>query len=71
MVIDKILDRKDGDEYNSKQFYNDVSDYGYLSIARAMDCGNEADVKRELCRYIDINEYRPSIKKYINAVQWI
>ena len=78
MIVDLILDRKDGAEYDAKQFYNELREYekGFAGIVNSMisfcmDYGTEADVKRELCRYIDINEYKPTIKKYINSVNWI
>ena len=77
MVIDLILDRQDGAEYSPRWFYDEVMDYGSIwpeiahPIARAMDCGTEEDVKRELCRYIDEQEYNPAIKDYINEVNWL
>ena len=83
MIIDCILDRKgfeeDGvmDYYNPRDFYWSMMSYesmdmgnGY-DIARAMDGGNEDDVRRELCKYIDDNKYSPEIKDYINSVEWI
>lgn len=77
MIIDLILDRRDGAEYSPRRFYNELMDYGSIwpeiahPIARAMDCGTEEDVKRELCRYIDEQEYNPAIKDYINRVNWL
>lgn len=82
MIIDIILDRKgfeeDGvtDYYNPKYFYDMMMAYGEYGgsgydIARAMDSGTEDDVRRELCRYIDNNNYNPQIKDYINNRDWI
>ena len=83
MIIDCILDRKgfeeDGvmDYYNPRDFYWSMMSYGSMDmgngydIARAMDGGNEDDVRRELCKYIDDNKYSPEIKDYINSVEWI
>lgn len=73
MVIDKILDRKDGLEYNAKQFYNDVSQYGDIAneIALAMDEGEEVEVKRALNIYVVQNDYNPNICNYINSVNWL
>ena len=79
MIVDRILDRKgfeeDGvmDYYNPREFYYDMMAYGGYGddIARAMDYGTEDDVKRELCKYIDRNNYNPQIKDYINSVDWI
>lgn len=77
MIIVLILDRQDGAEYSPRRFYDEVMDYGSIwpeiahPIARAMDGGTEEDVKRELCRYIDEQEYNPAIKDYINEVNWL
>ena len=73
MIIDLILDRKEGTPYNPKQFYNWVVGYGKIGdeISRAMDNGTEQDIKRELSRYIIEQEYRPSICDYINSVAWL
>ena len=73
MIIDLILDRKDGKQYNAHDFYMDCMEYGGsgIDISRAMDCGTESDVKAALCAYIDGNQYNPEIKDYINNVYWI
>lgn len=72
MIIDLILDRKDGDEYKAKSFYNDVVDYcSGDEISRAMDGGTEKDVKKALCRYIIDNEYNVDICNYIMSVDWL
>lgn len=73
MIIDLILDRKDGYRYNAHEFYGEVMEYGEVGfeITRAMDEGTEEDVKNALCQYIDENEYNPEIKKYINYVNWL
>ena len=72
MIIDRILDRKDGHPYRAKEFYNDVFNYGEIGfdITRAMDSGSEKDVKKALCNYI-MGEYNPKICDYINKVQWL
>lgn len=81
MIIDLILDRKDGepfgDVYDARQFYFDVMQYNDLTpdasreITAAMDYGADADVRASLCRYIDSNGYNPEIKNYINSSMWI
>ena len=77
MIVDLILDRKDGVVYDAYRFYTDVQDYGTVfgdlawNIARAMDEGTEEDVKRELCRYIKEQGYNPEICEYINSVNWL
>lgn len=83
MIIDKILDRKDYEEwaqqdaYNAKDFYDECMQYSavfngafdYISLA--MDYGTENDVKQALCKYIDDGEYNPKIKDYINRKNWL
>ena len=73
MVVDLILDRQCGCSYMPEQFYRDCMCYGDVAeeITRAMDFGDERDVKRELCNYITDNEYNPDICKYINSVDWL
>ena len=73
MIVDLILDRKDGYPYKAKEFYNDVFNYGEIGfdITRAMDGGTEEDVKKALCNYIIDNKYNPSICDYINKVYWL
>ena len=71
MIIDKILDRRDGKKYNPKDFYFDLLMYEDKRISAAMDYGTDDDVKRELARYIVENGYRLSIINYINSVNWI
>lgn len=73
MIIDCILDRKDGDPYSPEQFYRDVFEYGDVGfdITRAMDGGTEQDVKNALKQYIDKQGYAPEIKDYIDSVEWL
>lgn len=77
MIIDLILDRKDGIFYNPSDFYIGVASYAETAsdiaqrIAEAMDGGEEADVQRELCAYIAANNYDPEICEYIKSVKWL
>jgi uncharacterized protein with LGFP repeats len=73
MVIDKILDRKDGQPYNAKKFYIETSAYGDVSndIASAMDNGTEEDVKNALCNYVTDMGYSDKITDFINSVDWL
>lgn len=73
MIVDLILDRKDGEEYTPEQFYRDVFDYGEIgwNITRAMDEGTEQDVKKALCQYIMDNNYSCDIATYIDSVDWL
>lgn len=71
MVVDCILDRKDGSPYNPREFYQDMLAYEADDISRAMDEGTEEDVKKALCDYIKFNNYNPAICDYINSVNWL
>lgn len=77
MIIDLILDRKDGYKYRPKDFYDYVMDYGETwpelanPITAAMDSGTEEDVKRELCEYVIKCGYNTAICDYINSVEWL
>lgn len=76
MIIDLILNRKDGDNYDPHNFYLEVMDYEALfnfdrSISYAMDHLEEAQVKRALCDYITNNNYNENIKDYIKSVNWL
>jgi hypothetical protein len=73
MIIDLILDRKDGATYSPKQFYNQVSEYGEVGflILMALDDGVESDIKGELCDYIIKNDYNDDICTFIKNVNWL
>ena len=79
MIIDRILDRKDGEPYDPREFYYDMLEYEHtfdfegsgIKISKAMDYGEEEDVKRELCKYIDMMHYSADIKDYIKSVNWL
>lgn len=71
MIIDLILDRRDGIKYNAREFYWNCMQYGNIGITEAMDYGTELDVKAALCRYIKENEYNLDICKYINSNKWL
>lgn len=77
MIIDLILDRKDGEPYDAKHFYNEVMDYGYIwpqlanPITSAMDGGTNEEVQKALCLYVTSQGYNESICDYVNNVDWI
>ena len=73
MIIDQILDRKDGYGYEPKEFYlycNGYNEHGN-NIARAMDAGTNKDIQRAICEYITDNGYSSDICDYVNAVYWL
>ena len=77
MIIDLILERKDGAPYNPHTFYTNVMGYGEIwpelahPIAEAMDSGTNEDVQRTLCGYIMSEGYNPAICGYIVNTDWI
>ena len=74
MIIDLILDRKDGRPYDAREFYMNALPYfeGETNeICDALDNWENHDVKSALCDYIKGNEYNPDICDYINSVEWI
>ena len=74
MLVDLILDRKDGFGYSAKELYNycmcEFPTYYEEQVAKALDGGTEQDVKRVLCEYI-MSEYNPAICEYIMSVDWL
>lgn len=76
MIIDKILDRKDGEEYDAREFYYYLMQPGggihEKNISEAMDYGNESDVKLELLIYCNDNGYTdPEIIDFIKSINWL
>lgn len=78
MIVDRILDRKDGEQYDAKDFYNycmkEAAIFGYYiggEVIRAMDCRKNADVQEALCKYIMEQGYNPDICDYIRSVDWL
>lgn len=76
MIIDLILDRKDGKEYKASNFYKDVCAYGDIGndIAGALDCGLNQDIEYELVKYTIDNGYDVvdgDICSYIRSVKWL
>lgn len=74
MIVDKILDRKDGIPYTPERFSHDVKTYGIIGghrIVAAMKGGNEKEVKTALHAYIKDHGYPRAISDYIESVQWL
>ena len=73
MIIDLILDRKNGEHYNAREFYFNVLSYGApgYNITRAMDGGTENDVKKAICRYIMDGGYNWDLCYYVHSVNWL
>ena len=77
MLVDLILDRRDGVSYSPSKFEEEVKEYcetfpSCIPVYDALINGSEDDVKDELCRYIDDEWYgNRLIKDYINSVNWL
>lgn len=77
MIYELITARQQGAPYSPKEFYLKCNEYGYVlgdivwNIARAMDEGEEADVKQALYQYIIKQEYSLNILPYIKSVNWL
>lgn len=73
MIVDTILDRKDGQPYNAHAFYSDVVARGEIGghVADMMDGGTNEDVQGALCKYIIDNDYNRDICDYIKSVNWL
>lgn len=78
MIIDLILDRRDGVPYDDAfekcaYLYEEAQIFHFDELAQALDGGTESDVRNALCRYVDANGYGhiPGIKEYIRSVRWL
>lgn len=74
MIIDLILDRIDGEQYQPARLYRDCMEYGKTGheITRAMDGGTESDVKRAINKYLNVNGYQvKNIIDYVKQNNWI
>ena len=78
MIIDLILDRKNCRRYSSHDFYLEIRKYELLGvgthgedISLAMDYGDNRDVQRVLCQYIQRNGYTADIENYIRSQVWV
>ena len=78
MIIDKILDARDG-HYNpdwddctgAEYIYIEATEFKLYYIADAFDNGTNSDCQKALCRYIDEQGYNPEIKNFVNSFQWV
>lgn len=75
MIIDIILDRKDGAiSYDAskhlKAIYDYATDSGMTELATAVDGGTEDDVKAALMCYISTCGYPLELLDYIAGVRW-
>jgi hypothetical protein len=73
MIVDLILDRKDGAPYDPDTFHFSVTQYGNVGhdITYAFTHGTSDTVAKRLCEYVIDNGYNPDICDYINSVSWL
>ena len=73
MVIDEILDRKDGCKYDPEYLVESAETFGFNYISDAFKSKNEESAKAALNKYVDENDYGHinGIHDYINNQQWI
>ena len=76
MIIDLILDRRDGCGYDPALFAFDVNDYNNIfhdaaGILAALVTKDENKVRAALCDYVRSEGCDPEICDYINSVYWL
>lgn len=76
MIIDLILDRKDGAIFRAWEFGNEIADYAEIfdfakPIRDAIANENEEATKKALCEYVREQGYNEQICEYINSVNWV
>ena len=74
MIIDAILDRRDGEEYNgkSKNYMMESAEmYGMELLAEAFRSNSDYQIKKELINYLIENEYDIYLAHYILSVKWV
>lgn len=75
MIVDYILETMEYPKsYDARDFYNYIMDDvfdEFKYIATALDSGNNDDVQKALCKYLDTQGYNPEIKKFVNAFNWL
>lgn len=77
MLIDLILDRRDGCPYDPVLFAFSVNDYNAVfpelcgPVLAALSSHDDSKIKAALCAYVVAGGYNPEICKYINSVSWV
>lgn len=76
MLIDVILDRRDGVEYDPRELYSYLQEEGevfpfYWDYARIMDEGTEEEMREALCEYVRQHGYRSELCEYIRSMEWL
>lgn len=72
MLVDFILDRMGGIEYDPRELYDYCQEEEiYWGVARALDGGDNEDIQRVLCEYIENEGYNMDICEYIRSADWL
>lgn len=76
MIIDLILDRKDGVLYDARDAYNYITQQESMfntdyPISRAFDAGTNEDVQEALSWYVIDFGYNEEIVDYVKSVDWV
>ena len=73
MIIDTILDRKAGVPYtqsNVNYIKSSARFFDFAYIVEAFTSRENETIQEALCRYIDEQDYNPTIKDYVREVDW-
>ena len=67
MIIDEILDLKDGykKEVDLDYIYNEAKIFNFDDLAEAIENGNNKDIQRALINYITTQNYNSSLVEFI------
>ena len=76
MIVDLILERREGEPYDAEDFYDYVIEAETLfdlprDISRAMDSGDDEAVKAALCEYLRANGYNEKLCEYVRGQKWL
>lgn len=71
MIIDEILDRRDGCEYDPEYLVDTAKINGFDNVVKAFESKDENAAKSALKDYVRENEYSDSVCDYIDSQQWI
>lgn len=71
MIIDEILDRRDGCKYNPEYLVDIAEIDGFDNIVKAFKSKNENAAKSALKEYVNENGYDNKLNEYVDSQQWI
>ena len=71
MIIDEILDRRDGCKYDPEYLVDTAKINGFNNVVKAFESKDENAVKSSLKEYVHENGYSDNVCEYIDSQQWI